>query len=756
MPTLTLSGCAPIPLAHYLKALGILRLVSEQKDPHATGRWHRDQFVLTSTLDREGLLKFFLEEYRPTEIVVPWSGSDYFAVDLKSPSSTFDKTPTASSVIEALLSTKTERFADYRSALRKVFEAMEKANVLKKKDIEGSGGPQRTAKADLLRTLRGSLPDAAVAWIDAAAVVEPLAVTFNTLLGGGGGSDGNSHFSDNFMQCLWLALPDFTNQQKKTVPALGVKTGFDSEAALAESIFNFSSQGTKIRGLSPVLFDSTRVGGVNQSSGFEGTTASNPWDFILMIEGSVLFAGAIAKKLDSSHEPSARFPFLFAASASGVGSSYLGESSGRELWLPVWSRACRLSELQMMFAEGRIERFGKPARTGVEAFMGAAQLGFDRGITEFQRVGFYKGRVGGDNYFTAIDRGRIKPSRNLSVDLLQSCHGWIDQFRRVATKDTAPASARRALSQLESAIVDLCISQSAERLLRVFLALGHCQATAARSFSWASKPETHLQPLFGLRKAWLHPDLWNHPRTGTEFRLAASLASLTQAFNKKWLPFRRHLEPVDSFYSKEKGTIIYRWAENPTNDVQWSQAPLITMLNAILSRRLLKTPDEDKLGGIPANLTDIKAFIEGETDDDLLSSLLWSMSLINWREQADLPQTTRERQAVPPTFFALLKLCFAPAKKELPTGILPVPIVPTIHRLAATGSGDQAAAQALRRLRASGYDPALRQLPVQGDYARRTAAALLFPVSNSTLKMLYQQTTRPDPASASKSAPTFP
>ena len=59
MPTLTLSGCAPVPLAHYLKALGILRLVSEQKDPNATGRWHRDQFILTSTLDREALLKFF-------------------------------------------------------------------------------------------------------------------------------------------------------------------------------------------------------------------------------------------------------------------------------------------------------------------------------------------------------------------------------------------------------------------------------------------------------------------------------------------------------------------------------------------------------------------------------------------------------------------------------------------------------------------------------------------------------------------------
>jgi len=30
-----LNGCAPVPLAHYLKALGILRLVAEQADPGA-------------------------------------------------------------------------------------------------------------------------------------------------------------------------------------------------------------------------------------------------------------------------------------------------------------------------------------------------------------------------------------------------------------------------------------------------------------------------------------------------------------------------------------------------------------------------------------------------------------------------------------------------------------------------------------------------------------------------------------------------
>lgn len=38
MSTLTLSGCAPISLAHYLKALGILRHVAEPRHALGTAR----------------------------------------------------------------------------------------------------------------------------------------------------------------------------------------------------------------------------------------------------------------------------------------------------------------------------------------------------------------------------------------------------------------------------------------------------------------------------------------------------------------------------------------------------------------------------------------------------------------------------------------------------------------------------------------------------------------------------------------------
>lgn len=66
-----LGGCAPAPLAHYLKALGILRLVSEQADAHARGWWEGERFRLASILDESALRDFLLERYEPIPVFNP-------------------------------------------------------------------------------------------------------------------------------------------------------------------------------------------------------------------------------------------------------------------------------------------------------------------------------------------------------------------------------------------------------------------------------------------------------------------------------------------------------------------------------------------------------------------------------------------------------------------------------------------------------------------------------------------------------------
>ena len=73
-----LAGCAPAPLAHYLKALAVLRLVSEQADPSARGWWRDEVFHLATALDEGALLSFFAARYAPTPILSPWNGGSGF------------------------------------------------------------------------------------------------------------------------------------------------------------------------------------------------------------------------------------------------------------------------------------------------------------------------------------------------------------------------------------------------------------------------------------------------------------------------------------------------------------------------------------------------------------------------------------------------------------------------------------------------------------------------------------------------------
>ncbi len=73
-----LNGCQPVPLASYLKALGVLRLVSEQADASAQGWWNGDVFHIDCRLDTPVLQQFFLELYRPTPLVGPWGARSGF------------------------------------------------------------------------------------------------------------------------------------------------------------------------------------------------------------------------------------------------------------------------------------------------------------------------------------------------------------------------------------------------------------------------------------------------------------------------------------------------------------------------------------------------------------------------------------------------------------------------------------------------------------------------------------------------------
>lgn len=726
--TIRLEGCRPEPLAYYLKALAVLRLVAEQADSEAAGFWEGDVFCLDTKLTPQDLLDLFMNKYKPTPIVVPWSGSDFFGVKKEGDAGPYDKTPTSSKIIEALIATNTDRLEVYRETVCSVLEVMKDINLHNKSQIEGNGKTQRQLKAWFISQLRTRLTDTVLPWIDATSVADDEKPTFNNLLGSGGGSDGNSHFSDNFMQCLWMCLPDFETQRKRPVAATGGKP-FDSVAALDNSLFASQRIGISIKKLSPALFNSQAVGGPNATSGFQAESGSNPWDYILMLEGACVFAGAMSKKIGSNTSRAA-FPFLLEMTKAGFASATVNDSAAKEIWLPMWEKKTPFAEVQSIFSEGRAEAGGKVASRGLDMARAVSQYGVDRGLVEFSRTGIVKGRVGGENYNTAISLGRWKVNPVPETNLISEIDGWLDKFRRASSGDNAPASIGRALRDVESAIMELCRSGAKRNAQALCIALGKAEQALARSSSFSKK--AFVKPIPLLSANWLTACDDN----SLEFRLASALASAA---------IRENMEPVR----------VNRWVGWDENDkpthVVWGEGRLTEKLISVLERRIIDSNSDDKYQAFtsyssrPAELSDIAAFIRGEVDETRLEDLLWGLNLIDWRSVV-YKHIPREYGRPIPLAYSILKLCFLPGLLD----DIKIPVQPAIIARAKAGDASAASRLSSHRLTASGFMPRVKGISEDQQILRRCAAALLFPINREDIRLLAGMVLQPTQKSQQK------
>jgi CRISPR-associated protein Csx17 len=728
---LVLHGCSPVPLAHYLKALGVLRLVAEQKDPTARGYWKRDRFVLVTSLDRGGLERFLLDEYQPTPITGPWNGGSGY----------FDKDNTQA--IDALMASNARRFEVYRETINAARSVLTRVGLSEK--------PSSDQKERLLCACRAAFPDQALKWLDATFVLSDDGAKFPPLLGTGG-NDGRLEFTNNFMQRL-LCLFD---------AATGIA---ESNAAELLKASLFGEATTHLAKGAPIgQFLPGNAGGVNATASFNADSLINSWDFVLMLEGATLFAAAAAHCMEQDTAGVLTYPFTVRPAGVGYESAASNdESSGRaEMWVPLWCNPTSLPELAAVMSEGRARVGGRAARNGVDFARAVAGLGIDRGIDAFQRYGFHARN--GLSYF-AVPIGRFEARAEPRAALLEEIDTWLDRFRGRANGNTAPASAARAVHQLEATIFDLCLRGDVIRQQAVLIALGRCERVLAISSRWTKDSE--LSPVPALSGQWLS----DCDDGSVEYRLASALASVWGYYESAGgkpsvMSIRQQLEPVTTW--KVNNGLAVRWDWDATSDVVWTHGNLADSLNAVMQRRLMRGvqagvttyPD---VGHVPADLSDVSDFIDGTIDEKKLSDLLWGCMLIDWtrmsKEQRPRPRTADG--APPGALYAVLKLCFAGdlavrASTGGSTQHGGIPIVPRVHRAAAGGDGERASAEALRRLRGSGLSPALATIHLGPELARRTAAALLFPIDYDSRQRLAALVLRPpkseQPASSSSSS----
>ncbi len=161
----------------------------------------------------------------------------------------------------------------------------------------------------------------------------------------------------------------------------------------------------------------------------------------------------------------------------------------------------------------------------------------------------------------------------------------------------------------------------------------------------------------------------------------------------------------------------------------------------VLQRRMVEvikqgkqTDDEALLapvaGRYSVSLGDIATFITGDVDDEKINRLLRGLILIRWKtiKKETLKKLTGKREPRPFAPYALLKLCFLPGSLEEGGNRVNIPLQPAILHRAASGDISSATKLAARRLQGSGLPPAIEQICCPVQQAKRTVAALLFPV----------------------------
>jgi len=748
MTDLALTGCTPEPLMNYLKALGVFRLVAEQADPQARLSWRGGIAHLQCTLDHDGLIEFFTNRYRPTPIVVPWSGGDFFGVDTNGTSGPFKKCPTATRVIEAFLATTTDRLKPYREVLGQVLRTMSDCGIHTKADIEGASN--KKVKSHFVSTLRSRLPETVVDWIDAAAQSDEDSTAFNPLLGSGGGNDGNTHFSDNFMQNLWDCLSDFDEQREKEC----------SKPAVAHALFNeLAGQLFERTG---ALYDSGAVGGPNATQGFKREFLVDPWNFVLAIEGLLVFAGGMAKRAGSQSIASSSFPFLIRMTAAGsdFGSAASKEYGQHEIWLPIWSLAATCREVVHFFREGRAQVGRRPARNGIDMARAVSTKGVSAGIDEFRRYGLIRGRVGGENYFTAAAIGSYRVRFDASVTLLDQIDPWLIKFEIALRDGNVPMRYRSQFHQLDRAITDFCrsggSSKSDTKLTSVLEELGRTERILATGQAFCKKQ--NIRPIQGLSSGWLQ----RADDSSAEFRLAAAIASI-EGKRDGVEPIRSFLEPVE--YQGNYAS----WSPGSTSAV-WSNRSLAANLADVFQRRQMES-FRNGVNSVPlksqrtAPLLDVVDFLREEVDEEKLTALLWALTAIDWPNVERVsPQWHSDGDWDVPFEFGLPRLLVEPLalrsattasnngrRWNLGSGSHSTQPDPDVFHLLASGRPDaveHSATRAARRLKSSG-------LLVNGYRNRRQSgtpisvmstmspqrllAAMLFPLSDHDLEVIANQ-----------------
>ncbi len=672
-----LTGCRSTPLLSYLKALGVARLV-HRADPAVRLWWGLEGFAqLRTRFDRDELSAYFLDEYEPSPIVSPWNGGSGFY-------------PGDNRAVEKVENSAHVRLKPLRETI-----TLGRAMVAERCP---SGPPKGKPKDSFIEAWRASCSEQSLAWLDATWALTDDSPSANPLLGTGG-NDGRLEFSQNFAKRITTCLPQLWDATADMSP---------SRALLAWALF--AEQEVRLDNGSIGMFAPGSNGLPNSSSSATMNSLSSPWEFVLMLEGALLFGASVARRLSGTV---ATFPFTVRRPAFvGVGTDPgdAGKTRG-EVWLPVWDVPASVVAIRRTISEGRAQDGARQSQSGRDMARSVAALGTERGIGAFERILLVE-RNGLAYAAVPVDRVHVRAIPN--VELLRSADTWLARTRSIDSDavQTTVNTVDRAAYAIASDWAGASIEEWLRALAGAQIAVGGRTGVRDRS------ARSHVAPLSGLPR-----NLAFALDSSPEVRLARSIAALGRAAGQSGL--RSLIEPVD--VRRGSG---FQWSDSVRGaSTAGLQHPLATL--ARLAQAEAASAGTGRGG---ASLRDAMALVTGRVDDRRLIELAFALTMC-------VPAPLEEPGIVSGVsgadrLYAVCRLATLPIWVEGREHPRP-PALDVIPALAA-GQPDRALRAAVRHLRSAGRAPlkSLLDVTASREHAQRVAAALAVPIRSADLEQL--------------------
>jgi len=712
-----LTGCAPAPLANYLKALAILRLVSEQADPGARGWWEGERFRLATKLSREELERFFLEDYAPTPILAPWlNGSGFYKAEKDEAASAAEKKP--KDIMKSMLAYTAGRFSTTVDAIR---ACQVQVGKLKSKKVPKD---KLSLILDCKREWRGALATSLEAAIAIAHVDKMADKTadkdgekpFYSPLLGTGYNDGKLCFARNFTERLWFLF----NADGSAKPGAGRLLRFSLSGEIARDVE------AKDAAIGQFMPGST--GGANSTIGADSPSFSNFWDFVFTIEGAMVLRTGTTRFLAST-KTKVSVPFTTVGTQAGFASAFGGENGKGEIWLPLWMNPCTLAEVQKLFLDGRAQLERKRATKSLDFPRSINRLGAAAGVAGFQRHSFLT-RNGQAHYIVAHGRIAVPDGPNTKLECLADIEHWLAKLqRRLKDKKNKPSlrwfDAERAISSALYEIAEFPNEAAAWQQALISFGRADCLLAVSSNIELGTMPKLAAQ--------WA-----SNANDGTAtFQLALSFAFAAARWHKLGAEF-----PVLAYLRHLPRLIHGRSA--------------ITDLSNVVLRRIIEASRGDErrfpiqaAPGGDACLTDIDRALKGNVDLNRVLDLACGLMAVDAKAWVQLKhKLLRPRtEAMPPQPWCAIRLAHLPFAL---TDGQRIPVDPAITRRLMSDDVPGAVELALRRLNAHGIRPAFKSAAASSGTGPLWAASLAFPISETTAARLLRQL---DPSNAAQINP---